>query len=371
MVRKKSNGEGSISVRIRNGKKYYVGTITVGWGSDGKQIRKSYSSYKKSVVLEKINKAKYEYKRGLISQEDVTFGELFRSWIFNFKQQEVSANTFSEYESTNRLRIEPYFISNIQADKLTLKDLQKYFNDLQKKFSTNTIKKTYIQVQSCIKFAVVQGIMLKNFCPGVALQKQPKKEKHNVFTKEEQEIILENLDLKNIVDCIIFFTFFTGLRLGEVLGLKWKDINNNVVKISRQWRKSTKIDKNGERKLIYSFSELKTKNSNREIPLPKKAIDLLKNIPKTNELIFSTDGKPLDHKRPQRRIKTICKRLNIEERSFHALRHSYATRLFELDVPVKTVQVLLGHSDIATTLDIYTHVMLDKKMEYIDKLNKI
>lgn len=79
----------------------------------------------------------------------------------------------------------------------------------------------------------------------------------------------------------------------------------------------------------------------------------------------------MDHKKPQRRIKTICKKLEIEERSFHALRHSYATRLFEVEVPVKAVQTLLGHSDIATTLDIYTHVMLDKKIEYMDKLKNI
>ena len=371
MIRKKSNGEGSITIKIRNGKKYFTGSITIGQTPEGKQIRKTFSSFKKSVIIEKMNIAKYEYKKGLISKEDILFGELFKYWIYDFKKQEVSLNTFSEYEATYRLRIKPYAISKIKTDKITLKDLQKYFNKLQDHFSANTIKKTYIQIQTCIKFGVIQGIILKNFCPGVALPRVQKKERINVFSKEEQQLIIENLDLKNIVDCIIYFCFYTGLRLGEVLAVKWKDIDNDILTVSRQWRRSTEIDKNGERKLVYNFTELKTKNSRREIPLLDKVIRLLENIPKTSDLIFSIDGKPLDHKKPQRRIKTICKKLEIEERSFHALRHSYATRLFEVEVPVKAVQTLLGHSDIATTLDIYTHVMLDKKIEYMDKLKNI
>ena len=67
----------------------------------------------------------------------------------------------------------------------------------------------------------------------------------------------------------------------------------------------------------------------------------------------------------------LCKKLNLEHRSFHSIRHSYATRLFELDIPIKTVQSLMGHSDMDTTMNIYTHVMQDKKMEIIDKLNNL
>lgn len=77
----------------------------------------------------------------------------------------------------------------------------------------------------------------------------------------------------------------------------------------------------------------------------------------------------MDHKKLQRRLKSICNKLDIKDKSFHSIRHTYATRLFEMGVPIKTVQSLLGHSDIATTMNVYTHVMKEKKLEVLDLLN--
>ncbi|MFZ8015661.1 tyrosine-type recombinase/integrase [Fusobacterium watanabei] len=378
MAGRKSNGEGTISVVTRNGKPYYKANITIGWDSEGKQIRKSFGSYKKSVVLDKMNTAKYQAKTNSLSNSDITFGKLFENWIFNFKKIDVSPNTFYEYEASYRLRIILYSIARKKANQITLNDLQKYFNELQENFTINTIKKTYIQIHSCIKFALIQGIMMKDFCPGVTLQKLVKKENVNVFSKEEQELVIKNLDIRNIVDALIYLTFYTGLRLGEVLGLQWSDINGNMISITRQYRRNVEVEKVNDRKLTYKFKELKTKNkelktknSAREIPLPDKVLKMLENLPKDHDLIFSDNGKPIEPKRPQRRITALCKKLNIPHRSFHSIRHSYATRLFELEIPIKTVQVLLGHSDIATTMDIYTHVMKEKKLEVLDKLNNL
>ena len=116
---------------------------------------------------------------------------------------------------------------------------------------------------------------------------------------------------------------------------------------------------------------LKTPHSEREIPLPKKLMELLETIVKINSLVFCDEkGKPIDVKRPDRRIKSICRELGIDDsRTFHSIRHTYATRLFEMDIPVKTVQSLLGHSDIQTTMNIYTHVMKEKKLEILEKLD--
>ena len=371
MAGRKANGEGTISTVIRNGKTYYKANITVGWDSSGKQIRKSFGSYKKSVVLDKMNTAKYQAKTNSLSNSDISFGDLFKDWIFNFKKIEVSPNTFYEYEASYRLRILPYSIARKRANQISLNDLQKYFNELQETFTINTIKKTYIQVHSCIKFALIQGVMVRDYCPGVTLQKITKKESVNVFSKEEQELILKILDTRDIVDALIYFTFYTGLRLGEVLGLQWGDIKDDMVSITRQYRRNVEVEKVNDRKLTYKFKELKTKNSAREIPLPDKVLKMLETLPKGYDLIFSVDGKPIEPKRPQRRITNLCKRLNIPHRSFHSIRHSYATRLFELEIPIKTVQVLLGHSNIATTMDIYTHVMKEKKLEVLDKLNNL
>lgn len=82
-------------------------------------------------------------------------------------------------------------------------------------------------------------------------------------------------------------------------------------------------------------------------------------------------GKPIEDKRPGRNLKTILTAIGVEPIKFHALRHTYATRLFEAGIPPKTVQHLMGHSDIETTMNIYTHVMKEQKLEAIDKINSI
>ena len=368
---KKSNGEGSIITTTLNGKPYYKGSVTVGYDGNGKQIKKSFGSYKKSIVLNKMDKAKYEAKNNMSSNSNITFGNLFKDWIFNFKKMDVSDNTFSVYETTYRLRLKDFNIANKRANQITLNDLQQYFNELQEKFTAGQIKRTYIHIHSCIKFAIFQGIMVRDYCGGIILQKEKKKEKYNVFSKQEQNLILDSLNKKDIIDCLIYFTFYTGLRLGEVLALKWSDIKDNILTINRQYNKRVEVIDIGKNNLTYEFKDLKTKNSKREIPLPIKILDLLKDLPKQFDLIFTINGKPIDRKRPQRRMISLCKILKIEYRSFHSIRHSYATRLFELDIPIKTVQSLMGHSDMSTTMDIYTHVMKDKKLEILDKLDNL
>jgi len=113
-------------------------------------------------------------------------------------------------------------------------------------------------------------------------------------------------------------------------------------------------------------------NTSRKEMLQEKRIDKLKGIYQDKKLIFADSiGNPIEHKRPNREVKKICQKINIPDRTFHSIRHSYATRLFELNVPVKTVQHLLGHSTINTTMNIYTHVMEEQKTDEVQKLNKL
>lgn len=367
---RRANGEGSITTTIRNGKTYYRGSVTIGIDNKGKAIRKTFGSFKKAIVIDKMNDAKYESKNNILSNSDISFGELYKYWINEFKKVEIKGYTFSKYEEVYKLRIEPYTISSKNINKITLPDLQNYFNELSEKYSPSVIKRSYIYINACFEFASMQGMIKKNFCPGVILQKVKTEKKIKVFTKEEQNLIIQNLDLRNIVDCVIYFTFYTGLRLGEVLGLTWDCIDGKILKIKQQYARVLTKNNNGYN-VHYELSSLKTNESEREIPIPDKLIDLLNNLPKNSEFIFNSNGQGLDHKRPQRRITKICRDLEIPHRSFHSIRHSYATRLFELGIPIKTVQSLMGHTDISTTMNIYTHVMQDKKMEILDKLNNL
>lgn len=373
---RRSAGEGSIWTVERNGKTYYIGSITLGKDENGKSIRKTTGSFKKSRVVDKLNTWKYEAKNKLLSSDPtITLRELFKAWIYDYKRNEIQNNTFAEYEVCYRLRIASSSLSNVKVKDITLDMLQRYFNDLKRQgWSDNVIKKTYIKINSCFTFAEIHGIINKNYCKGVIIGKVQKKkdDQYKVFTKEEQEAIIQSLDFRNVVDCIIYFTFYTGLRLGEVLAIKWENIRGNILSVKEQYQKDVQIDEHGQRRTIYIFKDmLKTPHSQREIPLPKKLIELLENMIRIDSLVFCDEnGEPLERKKPDRRIKSICRELGIDDsRTFHSIRHTYATRLFEMDIPVKTVQSLLGHSDIQTTMNIYTHVMKEKKLEILEKLD--
>ncbi|MCC0700159.1 tyrosine-type recombinase/integrase [Clostridioides sp. ZZV15-6383] len=145
----------------------------------------------------------------------------------------------------------------------------------------------------------------------------------------------------------------------------------SIGKYKDGWRSRIMIGYNEDgkpiRKEFYGKTqkEVKDKLQNEDI---LKTGELYRN----NNYVFCNElGIPIDDKRPLRNLKSILNSLNIEPIKFHGLRKTYATRLFENDVPPKTVQVLMGHYDISITLNIYTQVMEDKKVEAVEKLDKI
>lgn len=175
----------------------------------------------------------------------------------------------------------------------------------------------------------------------------------------------------------------TGLRQGELLALNWSDIDFNArtVAVSKSIRS---VKKDG--KYVFEIQVPKTHNSIRTVAIPVAVIQALKNHKRNqnlekektfgaysnNNLIFATPiGTPIDSRNLIRVYKNLLKKSNIEYRKFHSLRHTYATRLFEAGVHPKTVQKLMGHSDITTTLNIYTHVNENVKFQAVDKINSL
>ncbi|WP_337742464.1 tyrosine-type recombinase/integrase [Fusobacterium gonidiaformans] len=374
---RRNKGEGSITVSIRNGKKYYRGYATIGYDAEGEAIRKYFGSFNKRIVLDKIRNAKYEAEKNMLSSNSkISFGDLFLKWIQEYKRNEVKNNTYDDYLTCYKLCIKPYPISNMKMSEINLDMLQQYFNSLKSIKSANGLKKVHMKVNSCFKFANSKEIITKNICKDVILPKIQKKkdDEYKVFTREEQKRICEILDFNNPVDQVIYFTFYTGLRLGEVLAVRWERIKGNMYEVREQYQRDTIFLDDGSKKTIYVFTDLlKTPHAEREVPLPSIILEFLEKIKNEHSLVFCDwEGEPLERKKPDRRIKRLCKKLEIDDsRTFYSVRHSYCTRLFEANVPIKTVQVLMGHADVETTMNIYTHVMKDKKLEIIDVLNNI
>ena len=391
MANKRANGEGSINKYVVNGvNKGWRASISAGRDENGKLIRKQFYGKTQREVKEKLEEYKKQLSLGALPNDDkLTLEQWYYTWLFDYRIKDLKPKSFEKYEGIYR-----NYIKDTQLGRLKLKDLrathlQKYYNDLMDKDKkpTSTIKGLNTRLKPCLAEAEKQGYIQKNYCKLVTLPKDNTSREIKVLTPEQQKSFIAVL-VGHELEMLFLTALSTGLRLGEILGLKWSDIdfNTGILTVNRTLQRVTEIDRNGNRKSKVIEQLPKTKNSIRTIPLPKNMLAKLKDhkvhqsknklqigeLYSNNDYVFCDKlGYPLDDKRPNRNLKSILNKLGIDPLKFHGLRHTYATRLFEAGVPPKTVQVLMGHYDISITMDIYTHVMESTKLEAVDKLNEI
>lgn len=387
---KKENGDGSITYQLRNGRKYYTGRYTVGYDSNGKQIRRSVSGYNKSKVQAKLKEKTLQVMHGSVSiSEDITFNEFFKNWIYVFKKPNVSNSTFEKYDADYRLRILNSPLEGVMLSKIDAFLIRKTLNYWLENNSLKTVEDVYGRVKTCIKMAISEKYIVQDPTLNVNLKKEKeKKSKYQHYTNEQQDLIFNELrlDVYDPVDMLIYIYFASGCRLSEGLAFDWNDFKDNGLDVNKQYSKSQEISNDGsERHIVQKVSPLKTINSYRFVPLPDNAIKQIKKYKllqmeyismhddySNNNLMFPNGkGGYLDRKRPQQRLDAIRKKYGIEGLTLHSIRHTYATRLFEKGVSPKVVQSLLGHKDIQTTLNIYTHVMKEKVEFEVNKLNDL
>lgn len=386
--RKRANGEGYIGELKRGGKVVgYRASIFEGRDSNGKEKRKQFTAKTKKEVTDKLNKYKAEKLLGKLSSDDkITLSEWFYTWLFDYRSADLSPKSFERYEGIYRNYIKDSYIGGIKLKDLRTTHLQRYYNELQYQHNkpASTIRSLNTKLKPCLDAAEKQEYIQKNYCKLVTLPKEDNTKDIKILTKEEQKRFMEYIKAHKLE--VFFLTALgTGLRLGELLGLKWSDINFDagIITVNRSLSRC-KNRITGKYEIIEQPP--KTKNSYRDVAVPTNILNKLKEHKKiqnkqrlfvgevyiNNNYVFTDEiGRTIDDKRPGRNLKSILKKLNIEPIKFHALRHTYATRLFENNIPPKTVQALLGHSDISVTMDIYTHVMSNTKLEAVEKLNDI
>lgn len=390
--RAKANGEGTIYTTTKNGKLYYKATLTIGVDDKGKLIRKSFCSYKKQEVVNRMAEYKTQLNNGLVSSDDkITLEQWFHTWLFEFRINELKDTSFERYEGIFRNYIKGSILGKKKLSDIRTAHIQSYYNTLAEQGkSTNTIKTLNKTLKTCLNDALKQGYIVRNYCSLVTMPKSDIKEKeHDItfFTAEEQQRFIATLD-KNRNRMLFILALGSGLRLGELMALKWDNVDmvNNTLSVTHAISRISKVGKDGSRTWSVLEHDPKTKSSIRTIPLPINIVkelkkhkaeqdkEILKNgeLYQKNNLVFCTElGGYLDTRNLTRSYARALTKAGIEHKKFHSMRHTYATRLFENDVPIKTVQSLMGHNDITTTMNIYTHVTPEKMTDEVQKLNSI
>lgn len=338
-----------------------------------KNNRKPVDLYAKTEkeLKHKIKMKENELDRGVTS-EKAFFGDYLKKWLdavhVNGKKEGTIHNYYVCYEN----HIEGSPIEKIRLKDLNALDLQDYYSNIIDTKGVNVVNTIHKLVCPCLRYAFANQKILSDFTRAIKLPSPKEKAdaETRVLNRDEQESFLKAIDGATYE--VLFLTALnTGLRIGELLALTWDDVNFEKKEISVD-KQMTYMKDRSTNKYQNKITPPKTKSSIRIIPLPDFLLPYLKKL-KIQELekkmrlqnkyanlnlIFCAKlGGYLAFSSVRTSLNTILKTNKIKHFNIHALRHTYATRLFELGVPAKTVQVLMGHSDMSMTMNIYTHVL--------------
>lgn len=310
----------------------------------------------------------------------MTVEKWMRSWLETDLLGGIKPSSYLTYLNQMNRHILPC-LGRMQMASITPEMVHSFLECLQAKgLGENTVRGIYRLLSAAMRAALDDGIIAKNPCRKICV-KRGERVQQRVFSREEQKKVEKTLSQGE--DLTALFAMYTGLRLGEICGLRWSDINweNGTATVCRTVQRLKRMDtdkclKCGGAKTYLMIGSPKSPSSCRTIPIPTfllKRLEIQKKQRSAAQLttgyIFGTGMRAADPRTIQRRFAGVVRRLEIPDAHFHTLRHSYATRLLEMGVDVKTVSQLLGHSSAKTTLDCYAHSLLDQQRSAVAKLS--
>lgn len=313
---------------------------------------------------------------GIDASGDMTVDAWFEYWITEIKEKNSRPNTIRNYRDRFRHNIKPY-IGNMLVNEVKPMHCQNILNKMASDYKNSTINLTRITLFAVFESAVENGLILKNpITKAVKCAKGRESKSKRALTIDEQKLFLEAAYGSSNY-CQYALILQTGLRLGEMTGLMWSDIDfeKKVIHVKRTME------------YVYSMGEWrvgppKSKSGIRDIPLTQEAISLLRDqkrkIAETkivsitfSDLVFiNRDGGPTKKSSYNKNISSLADKVGIERFSMHILRHTFATRCIEAGMKPKTLQSILGHSSIGTTMDLYVHVTKEEKIKEVKEIEE-
>jgi integrase len=390
MSKKRGNGEGSISKR-KDGR--WQASISIGRDPETGKLKRSYIYGKtRKEVGDKLQQELHKLSSGIIIEDSkITVAQWMDQWLEAYKKPSVRPKTYESYEYIIRLHINP-IIGLIKLKDLKPITLQNMYNikynkgreDGEGGLSARTVRYIHIILHQALKQAVENNLIPRNVSESTTLPMQTAKE-IMVMSVEEQTKFLSAIKDERLAAAFML-ELATGIRLGELLGLRWSDVDldKGTIRINQALARIKDFDSNSDCNTKLVFQEPKTAAGKRTIPIPSPVLPIIKqhkwnqNCEKIAavgsyndlELVFCSEvGTPIEPRNLVRKFKSLLKKHELINTNFHSLRHTYATRLLESDVPAKVAQVLLGHSSIKMTMDTYSHVLPEIKTEEVKKID--
>ena len=325
-------------------------------------------------VKEKFNNAyqKEEIEKNFEKKEKIKFLNFLEQSITNNKNS-IEYTTYKSYRDQQKI-IERFFsVKNLDLENVTVADILDFYNYLSnvRKNTNNTVIHYHALLRKTFTEAYIRKLIKENIMLEIP---RPKKEKYisEVFNLKEINIFLNHIKGHRF-ELEMNLALFYGFRRSELLGLRFSviDFDNNTILVN------TKITSSEKEKLVPK-QKMKNDSSYRIMPLldsiKKLIIQRMERIKKDKHFFksiytkkwegFVCVGENGELIKPDRVTRTFRKLINecgLKEIRLHDLRHSCATLLYEQDIQLKDIQMWLGHSDIQTTANIYSHFDYTRK----------
>lgn len=338
-----------------------------------------------------FEKRKEEAKQGVNKKlSNITLDEWFEEWFTRYKIPKIKETSITPMKTKYRANF-GRLIGNMKVAEIRNMDIQDVINTMQREGkATSSMRDALGRVRECLESAKNNRIISENPCFDITVPWENVTKERRFLSQEEQNRFLQQVE-NNWYKEMFYIMFLTGMRIGEVGGLKWEDVDfkNKCININRslscQYESGVKTVR---------LTAPKTHNSYRKIPFMGEAEEMFLSQKKKQEkikkelgrryrsegefldLVFVTSmGSPVFRHHAEKEVKKVVKAIN-EQEAFdsvreqrephyfedlypHAIRHTFCSRCFQLNMNPKVVQKLMGHQHYSTTIDIYTHVMQD------------
>jgi len=360
--KRRPKGDGSIQ-RLANGK--YKAVITIGDDGSGTQRRKSFTADTQKAVVSMLNEFKAQKSKGtLVAGNNCRMSEYISRWL-KAKQSNIrdSSHTLYSHICTKQLMPE---LGEHKMQKVTTAIINNYLTSKASQLSSATLKKHRQVLSGIFDLAMDEGVVSVNpVSRSSSLRNNTRS--MNVLTKEDIKVVLE-YSMRLVGDSkpsmqpmylIIRLALATGLRIGELLALRWKNIGDDSVTVTHSLSAKRKLG------LPKSTSSL------RKISVDKATVDELREIQRGDWVFQCNKGLPLYPCTVSARFKEIVDDCGIHMIRFHDLRHTHATHLIAEGCNIKMVSERLGHSSVNITLALYVHSIPDQDREAADKIGKL
>ena len=372
---KRKQGEGMLRLR-KDGR--WEGRMVVGYDENGLPITKNVTAKTKFECEEKLKVLKEMLGRSVErAKPDMPFGEWIDFWYQNFSKPALRETTKVGYENCIYHHIIPS-VGQIPLNQLTQSDLQQFYAKLKKNgrlhhsathgtaTSNRMVRSCHVLCRACLEKAIAERLIAKN--PATDCKLPPKKDREmQILSQSETWRFLARAKEEGYYE-LFLLELSTGMRRGEILGLKWNDLNltNGTLRIARQ------VVEAGKQIVVQAP---KTKRSIRSLILPAYMVEMLTEMKKnkTSEWVFPSPIKGNSPRNPSavsRRFKLILKRAGCKQVRFHDLRHTFATMAIENGIDIKTLSNMIGHSSAETTLNIYSHITDTMRLQAAEKIDR-